>query len=149
MSNYFGSKTHSDITVRLDLVNPESILQDRACSVEQLLELTQSEWTNLWGKKNKKTKKKQPNIKSFKTWKNNNKSHCLQSQSWHQPNEVQRLDGSLTTCLPFGATCRPKSTNSFCISNPLKYFDLSHRSILATVFVKGVWTQRLTLILHC
>lgn len=40
--------THSDKAVRLDLVDPEALLHHGAGSVEQLFELAQSEWANLW-----------------------------------------------------------------------------------------------------
>lgn len=40
--------THRDNAVRLDLVDPEALLHHGAGSVEQLFQLAQSEWANLW-----------------------------------------------------------------------------------------------------
>lgn len=40
--------THGDNAVRLDLVDPEALLHHGAGSVEQLFQLAQSEWANLW-----------------------------------------------------------------------------------------------------
>lgn len=40
-------ETYGDIAVRLDLVNPEAVLHQGACSAEQLLQLPQSERPHL------------------------------------------------------------------------------------------------------
>ena len=40
--------THGDKAVRLDLVNPKALLHNGAGSAEQLFELAQSKWADLW-----------------------------------------------------------------------------------------------------
>lgn len=43
--------THCDEAVRLDLVDPEALFHHTARLVQQLFELAQCEWSDLWDKK--------------------------------------------------------------------------------------------------